>query len=209
MASSFIDQTPIIIHLLQKLKPKRVLDIGKGFGKYGFLLHEYVGIDNTSKLNPEMSLKEQSKIHIDAVEVDPDLMLPHLSHIYNQIYFGDVLKIHKELPAYDLILMVDIIEHIEKEGAKLLLKELLQKESNIIIATPKSFFQQELYESVFENHVSHWSVKDFKDLGYLNVQYFDAGAVYMLSPQKLDIRGYGNTLIKKLRRIARSVKNEL
>ena len=78
MGSSFIDQTPAIIHLLQKLQPKSVLDIGKGFGKYGFLLHEYLGIDNTKKIDPAKSIKEQSGIVVDAVEIDPDLMLPHL-----------------------------------------------------------------------------------------------------------------------------------
>ena len=209
MASSFIDQTPAIIHLVQKLRPGKILDIGKGFGKYGFLFHEYVGIDNTKKINPAISLKEQSQIQIDAVEVDPDLMLPHLSQIYNDIYFGDVLEIYQQLPVYNLILMIDIIEHINKEGAVKLLQHFLKQGTSIIIATPKDFFEQELYESKFENHVSHWSAKDFKGLGFLNVQYFNAGAVYLLSVEKLDIRGFGNTWIKKIRRIAKAVKNEL
>lgn len=209
MASSFIDQTPAIIHLVQKLNPNKILDIGKGFGKYGFLFHEYVGIDNTKKINPSISLKEQSNIQVDAVEVDPDLMLPHLLQIYNHVYFGDILEIYKQLPSYDLVLMIDIIEHINKEGAVNLLQHFLQQGSNVIIATPKDFFEQNLYESEFENHVSHWSAKDFKGLGFLNIQYFNAGAVYLLSVEKLDIRGFGNTLIKKIRRIARALKNEL
>lgn len=37
MASSFINQVPVIINLIQRLKPNKVLYIGKGFGKYGFL----------------------------------------------------------------------------------------------------------------------------------------------------------------------------
>ncbi len=209
MASSFINQTPAIIHLLQKLKPKKILDIGKGFGKYGFLIHEYIGIDNTRKINADKSLKDQSNVLIDAVEVDADLMLPHLPHIYNKIYFGDILQLYKQLPPYDFVLMIDIIEHINKEGALLLLKHFLQQGSKIIVATPKHFFQQELYESEFENHVSHWNLKDFKNLGFLDVQYFDAGAVYLLSNEKLDIRGFGNTWIKKIRRLARAFKNEL
>ncbi len=209
MASSFIDQTPAIIHLLQKLQPKKILDIGKGFGKYGFLLHEYLGIDNTKKIDPAKSLKEQSSIVVDAVEIDPDLMLPHLPHIYNKVYFGDILQLYTQLPAYDLVLMIDIIEHINKNEALVLVKQLLRQGSKIIIATPRNFFRQDLYESEFENHVSHWSVKDFKKLGFLNAQYLNAGAIYLLSQEKIDIRGFGNTWIKKIRRIARAVKNEL
>jgi hypothetical protein len=47
MASSFSAQIPAIVHLLKSLASKSVFDIGKGFGKYGFLIHEYLGIDNT------------------------------------------------------------------------------------------------------------------------------------------------------------------
>ena len=209
MASSFINQVPAIIQLVQKIKPGRILDVGKGFGKYGFLIHEYVGIDNARKIDAAKSLRKQSRLVIDAVEVDPDLMLPHLEEIYTSIYFGDILEIYKELPSYDLILMIDIIEHINKEAALHLLKHFLQSGSKVVIATPIDFFKQELYESEFENHVSHWSSKDFKNLGFLSEQYFDAGAVYLLSNEKIDIRGFGNTLIKKLRRVARALKNEL
>ena len=77
MASSFVEQIPQIIHLITKLNPSKILDVGKGFGKYGFLIHEYVGINNTRKTVSSKSLKEMSEIHIDAVEVDPDLMQPH------------------------------------------------------------------------------------------------------------------------------------
>lgn len=208
MASSFINQIPTIIHLIQKLNPSTVLDIGKGFGKYGFLAHEYVGINNTKKIDPAKYLKNQSKLTIEAVEVDPDLMLPHLHQLYNKVYFGDILEIYKGLSSYDMVLMIDIIEHLDKEGALLLLKRLLQNGSNIIIATPIKYFEQELYESEYEHHISHWNEKDFKLLGFLDVQYFDAGAVYLLSNKKQEIRGFGNSFIKKIRRIARAVKTE-
>ena len=209
MASSFIDQVPAIVQLSQKLKPKTVLDIGKGFGKFGFLLQEYIGIINTMKVNPDKSLREQSSIKIDTVEVDADLMLPHLSQLYNTIYFGDILKLYKNLPFYELVLMIDIIEHINKEEALLLLKHLVQQGTKIIIATPIHFFEQHLYASKFENHISHWTKNDFKNIGFLHVQYFNAGAIYLLSKEKLDIRGFGNSWIKKLRRIARAIKNEV
>ena len=208
MASSFSIQIPAIIHLMQKIHPKTVLDIGKGFGKYGFLIHEYVGISNTKRLQSDKTLRELSEVTIDAVEVDADLMLPHLPHLYTNVYFENILQLYPRLGVYDLVLMIDIIEHIEKKGALKLLQHLLKHGSKIIIATPIDFFKT-LYESVFEHHVSHWTKKDFKNLGYLNVQYFDAGAVYLLSNEKMNIRGFGNSWIKKLRRIARAVKNEM
>jgi len=209
MASSFSNQIPAIIHLVQKLTPKSVLDIGKGFGKYGFLIHEYVGINNQQRIDPKLSMGEQSQIKIDAVEVDADLLLPHLHQFYRTVFVGDVFKLEEKFANYDLILMIDVIEHLDKEQAIELLKKFLLKKATILIATPLQFFQQDLYESEFEHHISHWKLDDFKKLGNVEYQYFDAGAVYLLSNKKTDIRGFGNSFIKKLRRIARSIKNEI
>ena len=142
MASSFSIQIPAIVYLLQQLKPASVLDIGKGFGKYGFLIHEYVGIDNTKKINPGLSMSMQSSVKVDAVEADEDLMLPHLDQIYSKVYFGDVFKIYKELPRYEVILMVDVIEHLDKENSLSMLKYFLSKNSTVLISTPLLFFEQ-------------------------------------------------------------------
>ena len=209
MASSFSAQIPAIVHLLKTLAPKSVLDIGKGFGKYGFLIHEYLGIDNQKKVDPSSSMSRQSRVTIDAVEVDEDLMLPHLSQFYNEVFFADIFSIYKSLNHYDLILMVDVIEHLEKEKAIALLKYFVSKDSKIMVATPVDFFNQDLYESEFEHHISHWTFNDFKKIGFADCQYFDGGAVYLLSKEKFDVRGFGNSIRKKLRRIVRCVKNEL
>lgn len=209
MASSFQQQIPGILHLIAKLSPRSVLDIGKGFGKYGFLIHEYIGINNQVQLKPQLKMKDQSRIKIDAVEIDNDLLLPHLDHIYNKVINGDVLKLYAGLGAYDLVLMIDIIEHIGKPEAIAMLRLFLEKGSTVIIATPKEFFEQCLYESEYERHVSHWTVRDFKNLGQVDYQYYGPGAVYLLSDQKLNIRGFGNSFTKKLRRIGNAIKSEL
>lgn len=208
MASSFSEQIPSIIHLIQQIRPATVLDIGKGFGKYGFLIHEYAGIDPNRKIDPEKSLQSQSLISIDAVEVDPDLMLPHMSQIYRKVYFGDVLEIYRDLPRYDLVLMIDIIEHIEKSKAMEMISQVLSSGARMIIATPIRFFEQELYESKYERHVSHWSSADFRKIGFCEEQYLDSGAIYLLSEKPLKIRGFGNGLMQKFRRLARQVRNE-
>jgi hypothetical protein len=154
-------------------------------------------------------MSQRSRVKIDAVEVDEDLMLPHLLQFYNEVFFADIFSIYKRLNHYDLILMVDVIEHLEKEKAIALLKYFVSKDSKIIVATPVDFFNQDLYKSEFEHHISHWTFNDFKKIGFADCQYFDGGAVYLLSKEKFDVRGFGNSVTKKLRQIARCVKNEL
>lgn len=209
MASSFISQAPIILYLISKIKPKTILDIGKGFGKYGFLIHEYIGIDNKNKLNPLLTMKEQSQINIDAVEIDEQLILPHLNHFYNVVITGNILEMYENMKTYDLILMIDIIEHLDKTAALKMLKFFAAKKTKIIIATPLEFFNQHLYESVHEEHISHWSKKDFSSIYNLDYQIIDGGVIYYLSPEPINIRGFGNSIIKKIRRIVRALKNEI
>ena len=209
MASSFAFQIPLILHIARHLAPTSVLDIGKGFGKYGLLLHEYVGIDNTRRLDPSQTMVQQSRLRIDAAEADPELMLPHLSHFYNRIIEGDILENYRTLDKYDLVFMVDVIEHLDKERSIEMLRTFIKNGSNVLIATPVDFFQQHLYESEFEHHVSHWKASDFKGLGYLQKQYIENSAVYLLSPSGINIRGFGDSLVKKMRRLARAVRSEL
>lgn len=208
MASSFLSQVPQIIYLISQIKPKTVLDVGKGFGKYGFLIHEYIGIDNTKELMMNKTMKEQSQIEIDAVEIDEQLFLPHLDQIYNKIYKGNVLELYNSLPNYDLILMVDVIEHLDKVKAIDMLNYFKSKKTKLIIATPEFFFEQHLYNSTFEEHISHWSLKDFNNLYYVDYQKIDGGIIYLLTPQKVNVRGFGNSIIKKIRRVGRYLRNE-
>ena len=67
MASSWFSQIPTILTLLRELNPKSVVDIGKGFGKYGLLIQEYYGIDDTKRPDAALSLAKQSRLAIDAL----------------------------------------------------------------------------------------------------------------------------------------------
>lgn len=209
MASSFLSQVPTIIYLISQIKPNTILDIGKGFGKYGFLIHEYIGVDNKAKLNPSLTIKEQSGIKIDAVEIDEQLLLPHLNHFYNDVFTGNIIDMYEKMEPYDLILMIDIIEHLDKTAALKMLKYFAAKKTKMIIATPLEFFNQHLYDSEHEEHISHWTKNDFSSICHVDYQIIDGGGIYYLSPDSIDIRGFGNSIIKKLRRIARTLKNEL
>jgi hypothetical protein len=209
MASSFSSQIPLIVHLLSKLQPHSVLDIGQGFGKYGFLLHEYCGIDYSLRPNPGLSLRDQSCIAVDAVESNPDYLWPHLNQFYRRTYHGRIETLYESLPHYDTVLMADVIEHLKKEDAIRIVRHFVQAGSSAIISTPKEFFQQELFESADEHHLSHWTADDFRPLGSCDYQNVDAGRIFLISPRPLDIRGFGRSPIKRLRRIARAIQNEL
>jgi SAM-dependent methyltransferase len=210
MASSFANQIPIIIYLIQQYRPSSILDIGKGFGKYGFLIHEFTGIDNTKRPKPELTLAQQSSTAIDAIDVNPEYSWPHIEQLYRNLKIGRIEELYLELPHYDLILMADIIEHLDKAVALKIVQHFVESGSIVVISTPVEFFRQDLYESDAEHHVSHWTAADFKLPGiYMERQNIYPGRVFVVANRPLSIRGFGRGGLKTARRIARCLANEL
>lgn len=140
MPSSLLALAPAVIHMVWETKAKRILDVGPGRGKYGLLIREYVG-------DPE---------RLDAVELEPTYITPRLTAIYDNVFLGDVCD-YVTYP-YDLVLMLDVIEHIEKPKALALLDRL---ECQVIISTPMEFFENPSDLPDSERHVSHWTSTDF------------------------------------------------
>jgi hypothetical protein len=186
-----------------------VLDIGKGFGKYGFLLHEYVGLDSKMAPKPELPLKDQSSVVIDCVDVNPDYCFPHIKQFYTSVWTEDILESFEARKGYDLVLMSDVIEHLPYEKAFPVLQHFLGDGAILVVSTPNVFFDQDLYESPAEHHVSFWRKSDFKKLGcFVDSQRVGPGTVHLLSRKRIDIRGFGGAWIKKVRRIARCLLDE-
>lgn len=209
MASSFAEQIPTIVHLLQALAPRTMLDIGKGFGKYAFLTHEYVGVSTDRRPDPDRTLKDQSSVAIDAVEAQPAFMWPHLTQLYREIAVGDIVDLHGELSGYDVVLMADVIEHIPKPDGARVVRHFVGDGSTVIISSPKTFFAQALYDSPHEAHVSHWRPADFRFAPYLAWQTVGAGRIYLVSQVPRPVRGFGNGLLTRSRRIGRMLAAEL
>jgi len=203
MASSYADQIPVVVHLLQKLRPRTLLDVGKGFGKYGFLAHEYVGVPMDIAPDPRRTLAEQSALVIDAVEVQATYLWPHLAHFYRHVQVGRIEELYLGLPDYDLVLMADVIEHLEKPAALEILRHLLARGSTIIVTTPRKFYRQDLFQSVHERHVSHWEPSDFAFAPFVDYQNAGDGRVFLLAKSRSPIRGFGRSLVTRARRVAR------
>ena len=210
MASSFSSQIPLIVWLLEVLRPHSILDVGKGFGKYGFLSHEYLGVDAERRPDPTRTLADQSRIVVDAVESNRDYLWPHIAQFYRHVFVGRAEDLCGALPTYDLVLMCDVIEHLTKDAGLTLLGHFIARGSTVIVSTPKDFFQQTLYESADEMHISHWTPRDFRLLhAWIDWQTVDAGRIYLLSPRALDTPGFGRGPLKRMKRIARAIRDEI
>ena len=155
--------TPIVAKMITVYKEiNSVLDLGCGFGKYGVLCRETFDIfAGRYKL-------ESWRTRIVGVEIYPEYITSFQKTIYSEIIIKDALTYLKETKEkFDMILCLDVIEHLPKEQGKELVKEILAHHNKLVfITTPNGYMPQgALYNNEHETHRCGWTVEEFKELG--------------------------------------------
>lgn len=152
MPSSRCDNIPDIINILRTIKPKSILDVGCGFGKWGFLAREYLDVWEGNYHRKDW------KIKIDAVEIFPEYVQPWHREIYDNIFIGDIAEL--PIQNYDLILACDVIEHLADDKV---IDKLRSHAGNLIASIPLGVRPQgKLYNNEFEVHRSTWTLDKIK-----------------------------------------------
>jgi len=158
MPSSYHGFIVDVLNIYIQEYPKKVLDVGIGFGKWGYLFRDYGDIFR-GKIYPN-----QWQIQIDGIEAFEQYVHEAHKYIYNNIIIGDVSKVCNTLGKYDFIYAGDVIEHLEKNVAIDTLNILKTKTKTLVVSIPlgADWKQGHLAENDFEVHKSIWSQDDFK-----------------------------------------------
>lgn len=150
--------TPVMDRVV-KLDPCCVMDIGIGYGKWGFLVRE--ALDWASgRLE-----RESWAVRIYGIEVFP-YESPLHDWVYDRVTRADVLDVQGDISGFELVMINDVIEHIDKPQAMDLLRGLVARNRNVIVSTPLEFFGQEIADNEHEHHISHWTMDDFAEFTY-------------------------------------------
>jgi predicted TPR repeat methyltransferase len=96
-----------MMRFILQQNPKRIVDVGCGFGKFGLLCREYLEC-----LKNGVFLSKDWKVHLTAVEVFPAYVQDHHRAIYDDIIFADVSNPNFLFPKADLVIFGDVLEHI-------------------------------------------------------------------------------------------------
>jgi hypothetical protein len=201
MAYSPYQDTVYILEFINNLNPRSILDVGAGFGRWGFLCRCHFAGGTSLAIKPGQTLQ------IDAVEAFEPNVNPVYSAVYNRTFLGDAREVLQGLGEYDVIICSHMIEHLEKpEGWDLI--ETMRKRARmaLILGLP---FNDPLREPIegneFEAHRSVWTAGDFHDQQAL-VRSFrflkrtDAGVV--IYPCDDNARWHVKTLRNPLRTLA-------
>src|SRR5947208_4841713 len=107
MPSSRPNVIPTVIHLVRQIKPRSILDVGIGFGKWGHLFREYTDI-NEAESDPVRYRRKNCRLRIDGIEGNAAYLTPIHSFLSSDIHVGDACLLIRKLPRYDLIFRGDV-----------------------------------------------------------------------------------------------------
>src|SRR3990172_13362355 len=127
MPISDINAIPAIVNEIYRLQPERMIELGIGFGKYGVLCREVLDA-MYGRCRPDQWFRK-----IDGVEAHGAYENPCWK-VYNWVDVGNFLG--KEIAGYDLVLMVDSLEHLTKNDGEILLGRLILSNKHVIVSVP-------------------------------------------------------------------------
>jgi len=168
----------LVSHVLARLRPGRVCDIGSGAGKYG-------------KLVRSLSSQLDFPVHCTAIEIDAQYVEQFaLRQLYDEVVAGDALDLLKTPRArFDVVIIGDCIEHMRKSHAIDLLNFLVYRAGYILVLWPDEAIQDDWEGHAAEAHISTWSVDDFRPWNVLHAsRYVETGRMNIVL-----LRGYQRT----------------
>lgn len=158
MPTSNLSQVQAIMETVTAHNPRSILDIGVGFGKYGFLCREYLDVFSADAIYGKW------KRRIEGVEAFPDYLTPVHGYIYDKVHVGNALDVLPKLATgeYDLVMIIDVIEHFEFPDAHAILDQCARIGRNVLVSTPRDIGQQdEVFSNPFEVHKAQFTKAHF------------------------------------------------
>lgn len=149
-----VDGVQVISTKIFEMGAKTAIDIGAGTGRWGRALYSIVP-------------------SIDAVEAhQPNIEKYGLDAIYRRVVNRDVKDVGSFV-GYDVAILGDVLEHLEREDACDLVCRLQRDVPAIFLTIPITVCPQDgsFYGNQFETHRYHWSDKEVQNLGFRPLYY--------------------------------------
>jgi hypothetical protein len=151
MPVSEMVNVPSIMNEIVRLQPKSICELGIGFGKYGVLCREALEAVN-GKCRPG----EWERLII-GYEAFPRYNNP-CWEMYNVVITEDFTKCTSAIAMHDVVLMIDSLEHLEKDQARIFLDTLVRSNRQVIVSVPIGNWPQgAVFGNEFERHRSIWT----------------------------------------------------
>lgn len=129
-----------------------ILDVGCGFGEWGYLI----------------KTRKQGAPYVIGIDVwQPYLEKLRKLNIYDALVQADAPLIPVRSKSVDIALACEVLEHLPKGVGRNLLKELERVTKKLIlISTPLNYPQREVHGNPYQKHISEWAPEELKELDF-------------------------------------------
>ncbi len=117
-----------------RLNPKSVLDLGVGFGLYGAICRNYLDAMH-GRCDPETWEARIVGFEGHAAYKNPTWGL--YEYVYESDFTATPLR-----ATYDLVLMIDSLEHLAPDDWKPFLDGIVERNRNVIVSVPNGVMEQ-------------------------------------------------------------------
>lgn len=138
-----------------RLKTLRVLDLGIGEGDFGVIAKNALSM----------------KVNLTGVEIW-DKYKNSQWDVYDKIYCMDIKDfLAKETEKYDIIFLIDVLEHFNKKDGETILKKIKKLANHfILLSTPITNYPQGDYlGNPYERHKYFWSDVSLQNEGFKEI----------------------------------------
>jgi hypothetical protein len=177
MPTSSYNNIPPILAEVRRLQPKSILDLGIGWGKYGMLCREYLEV-------PEgRYLREQWQLKMIGVEGFPAYRTSAWG-FYDEIRIENFSEHFESYKGFDIVLMLDSLEHLDKETGLRILDALRKNNKAVIVSVPEGESSQESWcGNDLERHLSTWTADELESLGGVAfMKFICSGVIFESDP---------------------------
>ncbi len=174
MPSSQFQHVSDVLETTLRHRPKSVIDIGCGYGRWGILFREILDVLF------ERYEKRTWLTQIDAVEAFPEYLKDYHRHFYNHIYESPVQDLLPEIVTkkYDMVFAGDIIEHLDLDLGKNVVLQLKNSAQKLaIFSVPLGDWPQgAVLGNEFEIHRATWTREHIEAMSPDDIKFYSIGA---------------------------------
>lgn len=166
MPTSHYEHIPLLCEKLLKLNqkesevPKRILDIGIGFGRNGMLVREFCEVHDRLRVS-----EARWRNILEGVEAYVPYIQSWTEDFYDKIYQGDILRVWDDIDGeYDFVIMTDVLTNLPKDKGFQLLSKLKERCTNGFITVRQAPSPRHV-RNPHEKIQSRYTLRELKPYG--------------------------------------------
>ncbi len=155
MPTSDWKHIPAVLDEIDRLSPRSIADFGIGFGAWGALCRNLLDARHGRCRQLEW------EINIVGYEIFQGYSNP-CWNLYSHMLIGDFTR--EVCREFDLVLMMDSLEHLEAAAGRELLRRLVGENKQVIVSVPNGLMEQgEVYGNIHERHLTTFHGAEFDE----------------------------------------------